>query len=552
MRIPTLLLCGASLATTTAALAQKATPLKLESATVFLSSAEMYSTASLFVKKGENEIRFSNVAGNLNVESIVVRTTNGVLVTSTTFQNNYLEEDEKISPKAQQYKDSIEILNQQVTPINNRLAVLNEQLLVLQTNRKIGNDHVGMSTTELLKMLELVNSKMEQILNDKNKQELNLKKINDRIALIQKQLDAEQQKDYQPGGQLLIKLYAKENTNTNVYVTYVTANAGWSPTYELWAESALKPVQLMYKANVHQNCGVSWDNVHLSLSTGNPQQGMTAPELQPWSLAYYMPQPAYRNTMAKSKAATKEADYVADGAQVEANSNWTAGTASASYSMAAPLSGIATFVTVDNRGVNTTFDIDIPYTIPGDGQEHMVSIKKYDAKGTFAHFAIPKMDKDAFLQTKVTGWEDFNLMPGSATIFYEGSYVGTTTIDPNNVQDTMHVSLGRDKKIVITRERDAKMRSTKTIGSNVRESFAYTISLRNTHKEPITIEIEDQIPVSTEQDIVIEDLETDKATVEETTGKLKWTLTIPGNETKKLQFGFTVKYPKGKKVILPN
>jgi len=181
-----------------------------------------------------------------------------------------------------------------------------------------------------------------------------------------------------------------------------------------------------------------------------------------------------------------------------------------------------------------------------------VSIKKYDAKGTFAHFAIPKMDKDAFLQTKVTGWEDFNLMPGSATIFYEGSYVGTTTIDPNNVQDTMHVSLGRDKKIVITRERDAKMRSTKTIGSNVRESFAYTISLRNTHKEPITIEIEDQIPVSTEQDIVIEDLETDKATVEETTGKLKWTLTIPGNETKKLQFGFTVKYPKGKKVILPN
>lgn len=552
MRIPTLLLCGASLATTTATLAQKATPLKLESATVFLNSAEMNSTASLFVKKGENEIRFSNVAGNLNVESIVVRTTNGVLVTSTTFQNNYLEEDEKISPKAQQYKDSIEILNQQVTPINNRLAVLNEQLLVLQTNRKIGNDHVGMSTTELLKMLELVNSKMEQILNDKNKQELNIRKINDRIALIQKQLDAEQQKEYQPGGQLLIKLYAKENTNTSVYVTYVTANAGWSPTYELWAESALKPVQLMYKANVHQNCGVSWDNVHLSLSTGNPQQGMTTPVLQPWSLAYFMPQPAYRNTMAKSKAATMDDAQMNEQAAPVAVTLSGSASMSASYYSAPPVSGIATYVTVDNSGVNTTFDIDIPYTIPGDGQEHMVSIKKYDAKGTFAHFAIPKMDKDAFLQTKVTGWEEFNLMPGSATIFYEGSYVGTTTIDPNSVQDTMSVSLGRDKKIVITRERDAKMRSTKTIGSNVRESFAYTISLRNTHKEPITIEIEDQIPVSTEQDIVIEDLETDKATVEETTGKLKWTLTIPANETKKVHFGFTVKYPKGKKVILPN
>ncbi len=152
------------------------------------------------------------------------------------------------------------------------------------------------------------------------------------------------------------------------------------------------------------------------------------------------------------------------------------------------------------------------------------------------------------MQAQVTNWEDFNMLPGQTNIFYEGTYVGQGTIDPANTKDTMGISLGRDKKIIVKREQDKKLRSVKTIGSNVRETYAYNITLRNTRKETVTIELQDQMPVSNDKDIVIEDKETSGADYNETTGLMKWTVTLKPNETKAIPFGYTLKYPKGKRL----
>ena len=208
------------------------------------------------------------------------------------------------------------------------------------------------------------------------------------------------------------------------------------------------------------------------------------------------------------------------------------------------------YVSVDNSGINTSFDIDLPYTIPCDGQKHLVAIKKYELPATYRYYAVPKIDKDAFLEAQVTNWEDLNLLPGQSNIFYEGTYVGQGTIDVRNIKDTITLSLGRDKKIVVKRERDTKLRSVKTIGTNVRETFAYTISVRNTRKEPINLIVQDQLPVSTDKDLLIEDIENANAVRNELTGLLTWNLSAGPNETKNIPFGFTVKYPKGK--VIPN
>ena len=271
----------------------------------------------------------------------------------------------------------------------------------------------------------------------------------------------------------------------------------------------------------------------------SPPEGMQAPVLNPWYLAFYVPQPhyAYNNAPAANvqynKAMTKK--YVIDGVAVQGNTN-------ADMSQ----SSMNEYVSVDNSGVNTTFDIDLPYTIPSDGQQHLVAVKKYETPATFDYFSAPKMDKDAFLIAKITGWEDLNLLPGQTNIFYEGTYVGHGSIDTRNIKDTMSISLGRDKKIVVKRERDKKLRSVKMIGTNVRETFAYTITVRNTRKEPVTITLQDQQPVSNDKDIVIEEKETGESEYDETTGLMKWTLTLKPNETKTLPFGYTLRYPKGK------
>jgi uncharacterized protein (TIGR02231 family) len=159
---------------------------------------------------------------------------------------------------------------------------------------------------------------------------------------------------------------------------------------------------------------------------------------------------------------------------------------------------------------------------------------------------VPKLDKDAFLQAQITNWEDLNLLPGPSNIFYEGTYIGQGNLAVRNVKDTLTVSLGRDKSIIVKRDRDTKYRSVRTIGTNVHETFAYTISVRNTRKEKINLIVQDQQPVSNDKDIELEDVETGGSEYDQATGMMKWSLQVNPNETQNLRFGLTVKYPKGK------
>lgn len=522
--------------TTQHAVAQQQQKLNIDQATVYLSGAELVSGAKVNLQRGENEVVFTNVAGDVNTQSITVNAGSSVVVESVTFQNNFLAA-EVLSPKAKAIKDSIQAATEAKGAIANKIAAIDEQIAIMQGNRKVGGDNTGLNVAELTKMLDLVGARLESALNSKSKQEEAQKKIDERITKLQWQLNEEQKKEYQPGGQLLVKFFAKEAATVPVAINYVVPHAGWSPTYDIMADDVKSPVKLYYKANIHQNCGVNWSNVRLRLSTGNPDEGVQAPALNPWYLSFYEP----RMMMRAYKAAPKAAYDTLEIADPVTGSELT-------KVVAHDEATIDEHVTVDNGGVNTSFDIDLPYTIPTDGKEYLVAVKKYDVPASYRYFAAPKLDNDAFLQADITQWEDLNLLPGPTNIFYEGAYVGQGTVDVRNLKDTMTISLGRDKKVVVKRERDVKLRSAKTIGTNVKETFAFTITVRNTRKEPINITLHDQQPVTTEKDIVVEDKETGDADYNEQTGLMKWTMQLNANETKKTGFGYTIKYPKGKTV----
>ena len=414
-----------------------------------------------------------------------------------------------------------------------------EQVEVLKANRKVGGNNTGLSVAELTKMLDLVNSRMEGYLDQISKEKKLIKKLDDHVKKLNDQLNEEQKKAYQPGGQLLVKFYAKDATASSIVINYIVPHAGWTPTYDIWADDAIGPIRLFYKANIYQNSGVKWNNVRLSLSTGNPNEGVQAPTMTPWYLAFYTPAQTYQYNNAAPNYTRGQGDAMGIAGARSGSTN-----ALKSYEQ----TSMNEYVSVDNSGVNTSFDIDLPYTIPSDGKQHLVAIKRYELPATYRYYAVPKLDKDAFLQAEITNWEDLNLLPGQSNIFYEGTDVGQGAIDVRNVKDTMTISLGRDKKIVVKRERDTKLRSVKTIGTNVRETFAYTITVRKTRKETINLIVQDQQPVSNDKDIVIEDKDTGNSEYDETTGMMKWALSISTNETKKVGFGYTIKYPKGKTI----
>ncbi|RYZ52262.1 MAG: DUF4139 domain-containing protein [Sphingobacteriales bacterium] len=126
--------------------------------------------------------------------------------------------------------------------------------------------------------------------------------------------------------------------------------------------------------------------------------------------------------------------------------------------------------------------------------------------------------------------------------------MGQGFIDMRNVRDTMTISLGRDKKVIVRRELDKKRRSVKTLGSNVREAVGFTISVRNTRKEKVNLTLVDQFPLSADKDIEIEEKEAPGATINEQTGIAEWTLVMEPHALKELSLFYSVKFPKGSSI----
>lgn len=524
--------------------AQNKQKVNIEHVTVFLNGAEIECTSKINLPIGESEVLFTNIAGNIVQQSISVGVGNGVVVQSATAQNNYLE-NSNLSPKGQLLKDSIEILTQQSQTLSDKKTVLSEQLAVIKENRKVAGINNGLSVIELQKMLDLINAKMNGLLAEGHGLDRQINKTNERINLLNQQLNEEQKREYQPGGQLLVKFFTTAATTANVNISYVTPNASWKPSYDLRVDKINSPVKLVYKANIVQNSGIKWDDIKLSLSTGNPNEGVEAPSMNPWYLSFYQaqPRPAYSNK-AKMLNSRSNGDLKIGGAREDGTVYVIDGQVVES---AAP-STVGDYVQVDNSGINTTFDINLNYTIPSDGQEHLVAVKDYELPATYRYYVAPKLDRDAFLQARVTNWEDLNLMPAPTNIFYEGAYVGQGYIDMRNVKDTLNLSLGRDKKIIVRRENDKNYRSVKTIGTNIRRTYAYTIEVRNTKKENIDLVVLEQFPISNDKDIVIEDKEANGSKINEETGAVQWDLSLKANELKTLKLNYSVKYPKDKTV----
>ncbi len=173
-------------------------------------------------------------------------------------------------------------------------------------------------------------------------------------------------------------------------------------------------------------------------------------------------------------------------------------------------------------------------------------MKEYELPAVYKYYSVPKMDKDAFLIAEIADWEQLNLIPGPANIIFDGTYVGKSFIDPNSTQDTLNISLGRDRKIVVKREKVMDYCSSKLIGTNKLHTVTYEIKVKNTRKESIQLLLKDQHPISSNKEIEVNLLESSDAAVNQETGVLTWKLDIPAGETRKVKVSYSVKFPKDK------
>ena len=194
----------------------------------------------------------------------------------------------------------------------------------------------------------------------------------------------------------------------------------------------------------------------------------------------------------------------------------------------------------------TVYEIEDPYTVLNDGKTYTVEIDGYEVKAQYEYYAAPKYEADAFLTARIADWQELNLLPGEANLFFEGTFLGKSTLDVTNAGDTLNLSLGRDKGVVVKRTMLKEYSSRKFMGSNRTDTRQYEIVVRNNKQQPISITIDDQFPITTMKEIEIQDRKYDGAKLDDDTQKLTWQLIVDPKKENKIGFKYEVKYPRDK------
>jgi hypothetical protein len=202
------------------------------------------------------------------------------------------------------------------------------------------------------------------------------------------------------------------------------------------------------------------------------------------------------------------------------------------------------------KQTNFEFTIDEPFWIKSDGELRSTDMIEYELPALYEYFCVPKVDEDVFLIAKILNWDEYNFLAGEASLFFEGKFIGKSVLDTRNASDTLTLSLGRDANVLVKREKVKDLTSKQTIGSNQRAAYAFDISIRNKKTYPISIVIEDQIPIPNTKEIDIDKVEDSNAEYNKETGMLKWKKTIKASSTENIKLKYAVKFPKNSNLIL--
>ena len=319
---------------------------------------------------------------------------------------------------------------------------------------------------------------------------------------------------------------------------YFVQNANWAPVYDLQATSATNNFNLKYFANVTQTTGIEWTNVPLTLSTSNPNETNVKPELSPWYLGFM----DYLRKDGRSKSLSNAPISMQEVTITKKNNSST-------DDVEEDQKYVQNYVQITESIIRTEYEIKLNYTIAADGKMHKVLINQKEVPMIMQFAAVPKVCTDAFLMAKVTGWEDMNIIPGNARLYFDGGYVGEMYLDASTTSDTLNVNLGRDKTIAITRKKIKENFKDKIFSDDKVETRTIEIVVRNTKNVPVEIVLEDQIPIATGSNEIRVDLfENDGAILDEATGKLSWKVKLKVKDTKKITFTYQIRYPKGKTI----
>jgi hypothetical protein len=198
------------------------------------------------------------------------------------------------------------------------------------------------------------------------------------------------------------------------------------------------------------------------------------------------------------------------------------------------------------------FTVSIPnkYTIPSNNIPTLILINDYTINATYEYVVLPKLEKKAYISAFIPDWTKYKLLDGPVYIFWNNVFKGQSYLSTAAMKNDVELSIGADKGITVNREIVQSNSSKQVLISSNKATRTWKITLSNTKDTPVDIAVKDQYPLSNDEDITVDLLQSQGASVDKSTGILTWRTTLQPGEEKKFEFTYRVKYPVGKSLYL--
>ena len=587
--------------------------------TLYLDGAQVMRKTNVNLPQGRSKLKFVNLSPYIDDKSLQVDLKGEVTVLSVNYQTSTAEALKKLSEAKEKELDK---LNNTITKQQIDLGVVKDEIGFLNENKKIGGTNTGFSLATLIETANYYRTQMTQL---KTKESDLIKEIRELETKRKLLLEGEDSGAKEPDsmGEVVVEVETMRPHTISAQLSYYVKNASWFPSYDIRATDISEPINLIYKANIKQNTKEDWNKVRLTISSGNPTQGSTLPELQTYLLDYHIAPPRYsiQEFHEVKGIVTDITGEPLFGASVEIN-NSTIGTITnekGEFSLPIPNSSaqlkisyigftpqvvpirranmhislqedrqilqentVVGFGSTQSRRAAQTaphpmppagqpqiedlsagrparlvenqltveFKVSKPYDIPSSNRSRTIEVEHYSLPAQYEYYSIPKITKETFLLASITNWEEYKLLAGEANIFFENSFVGKTVLDTRNLSDTLNISLGRDKSVIVDRELSKEKSSKRSFSSKREENRNWKLTVRNTKGAPIQFILLDQVPVSRNSDIEVSIQDLSGAEFNDTTGEVKWKFSVKPSQQKELNLHYRVRYPNNQRLLV--
>ena len=340
----------------------------------------------------------------------------------------------------------------------------------------------------------------------------------------------------------------------SLLVRYQVPSASWQSVYDArlmtGARNVAPSLLLVRRAAVQQRTGEDWREVALTLSTTRPSSGASAPALPPVTVDFAPeappPRPVAVAPQASPAPASRARKLSAEGAGARDDGE-------ADRVQAQGVAVEEQRASVETTAFQALFTLPGTVTVLTTGEAKRAQIDDARVEPTIVVRAVPRLQARAFLYAKVTMPKTTAYLPGPASLFRDGTYVGTGQLPLIAPGQEHEIGFGTDDSVRVRYATiEDKRGESGLISSSLTDTRSFRITVKNLHERAISLSVLDHVPTSKQQDIKVEMTGKTPPTrrdIDDKRGVLAWEAILQPDEERQIEFGYRISWPAGKRVI---